>query len=79
MLVILYARYEKANLHKDMETQFQYLTMTQRNEFIKLLQILEELFDRTLGTWKTDPVDFELKEDFKPISSRPYPVPKVNE
>ena len=35
--VILYSKYEKANLHKVMETQCQHLTMTQRNEFIKLL------------------------------------------
>ena len=32
--------------------------MTQRNELLKLLQIFEELFDGTLGTQKTDPVDF---------------------
>ena len=41
------------------------------------MQKSEELFDGTLGTWKTDPVDFKLKEDVKPICSRPYPVPKV--
>ena len=38
-----------------------------------------ELFDGTLGTRKTDPVEFELKEYSKPIWSRPYPVPKVYE
>ena len=37
------------------------------------------MFDGTLGTWKTDPVEFELKEDAKPICSRPYPVLKVHE
>ena len=26
-----------------------------------------------------DPVDFELKEDAKPICLRPYPVPKLHE
>ena len=44
-----------------MVTQFQHLTMTQRNELLKLLHKFEELFDGTLGTWKIDPVDFELK------------------
>ena len=43
------------------------------------MQKIVELFDGTLGTWKTDPVDFELKEDLKPICSRPYPVTKVPE
>ena len=50
--VILDAKYEKANLHKVMENKCQYLTMTQHNELIKLLQKFEHLFDGTLGTWK---------------------------
>ena len=53
--------------------------MTQRNEVLKLLQKFKEMFDGTLGTWKTDPVHFRLKEDAKPICLRPYPVPKVHE
>ena len=36
------------------------------------------MFDRTLGNWKIDPVDFESKEVVKPISSIPYPVPKLH-
>ena len=43
--------------------------MTQRNELLKLLQTFEELSDGTLGTgnWKVYPVDFQLKQDVKPI------------
>ena len=67
MRVILDAKYEKADLHKVMETHCQHLTMTQHNDLLKLLQKFEELFDGTLGTWKTDPVDFKLKEDAKSI------------
>ena len=44
-----------------MGTQCQHLTMTQRNDLLKLSQRFEELFNGTLGTWKTDPVDFKLK------------------
>ena len=65
--VILDTKYEKADLHKVMETQCQHMTITQRNELIKLLQKFKELLNGTLGIWKTDPVDFELKEDAKPI------------
>ena len=43
-----------------MENQYQHLTMTQRNELLKLLQKIEELFHGTLIIWKTDPVDFKL-------------------
>ena len=52
-----------------MENQFQHLTTTQRNKLLKLLQKIEEFFDGTHGTWKTDPVDFKLKDDPKPICS----------
>ena len=48
------------------------------NELLKLLLKFEELFDGTLGTWKTDPVHFKLKLDVKLICSRLYPVPKVH-
>ena len=61
MGVILEAKYEKSDKKAVMETQCQNLTMTQRNELLNLLQIFEELFDGTLGTWKTFPVEFELK------------------
>ena len=61
-----------------MENQCQHLTMTERNELIQLLQKLEELFDGTLGTWKTYAVDSELKEDAKPIWSQLYPVTKAH-
>ena len=50
--IILETKYEKSDLHKLMENQYQHLTVTQRNEFIKLLKIFEEIFDITLGTWK---------------------------
>ena len=79
MRVILDAKYEKADLRKVMETKCQHLTMTQRNYLMKLLQKSEDLLDGTLGTWKTDTVYFELKEDVKPICLRPYPVPKLHE
>ena len=62
-----------------MKNQCQLLKKTQRNELLKLLQKSDELFDVTLGTWKTDPVDFELKEDMKTMCSMPYPEQKVHE
>ena len=49
------------------------------NEMLKLLQIVEELFDGTLGTRKLNPLAFKLKEDRKPIFLQPYQVPKVHE
>jgi hypothetical protein len=38
------------------------------------------LFDGTLGNWKTDPVDLELKDrNEKPYHTKPYPVPHSQE
>ena len=62
-----------------METQCQRLKMTQRNEFITILQWFEELFYGTLDTWETDLLDFELKEDEDPICSQPCPVLRLHE
>ena len=76
MRVILDAKCEKADLYLAMETQFKHLTITQRNELLKLSQKIKEFFHGTLGTWKSYPVDFELKEGVNPICSRPYPVQK---
>ena len=59
--VTLDAKYEKSDLHTVMETQCQHLTMTQSNNLPKLLQRFKKLLDEALGTWKTDPVDSELK------------------
>ena len=61
-----------------METQSQYFTITQRHNLLILLHRFE-FFYGTLGTWKTDPVDFESKEDANPICLIPYSVPKVHE
>ena len=47
--------------------------------FLKPLQKSEDFFYGTLGTWKTDPLDFKLKEDVRPIGPGTYPVPKVHE
>ena len=48
------------------------MTITKRNESIELLQKFEYFFNRTLGTYKTDTVYFELREDANPICLQPY-------
>ena len=51
----------------------------QQKYLLKLLQKYKECFDGTLITRKTDPVDFKLNKNPKPICSKPYPVPKLHE
>ena len=76
---ILDTRYKKVNLNKIMIEQCQHLTATDRHRILHLLNKFEDLFDGTLGTWKTTTVDLELKDDAKPVCLRPYPVPKAHE
>ncbi len=45
---------------------------------LDLLTEYEDLFDGTLGDWKTEPVSLELKEGVKPYHGRAFPVPKIH-
>ena len=62
-----------------MKNKCHHLIETQNNELLNLLQKTEELFDGTLGSWKTYPVESELKQYIKSICSIPYPSLKANE
>ncbi len=76
MLKILDSTYKKADL-KEVIKKAIHLSEKERKELYNLLVKYEDLFDGTLGTWKTDPVDFELKENEVPHSQRHYPVPHL--
>ena len=39
----------------------------------------EFIFNGTLGTWKNEPVDIELKSGAKTYHSKPYTVPRAHE
>ena len=62
-----------------MKNHWQNLKEDQNKDLPNLLQKFKQLFNGTLGTWKTDPVYFELKENYKLICSRLYPVPNLHE
>ena len=76
---IIDAKYSKADLSaivKECET----LTKFEQEKLHALLKKFEHLFDGTLGTWNTDPVDLELKDpNCKPYHAKPYPVPHSQE
>ena len=74
---ILDTKYEKADLQSVVSTNCSHLSLQDQNKLLELLTEFEELFDGTLGDWKTDPVSFELKEGTKPYHGRSYPVPKA--
>ena len=72
---ILDAKCEKANLPEVVDNNYKHLTIDQQNKLHRLLIQYEELFDGTLGDWKGELVNFELKPDAKPYHGRPFPVP----
>jgi hypothetical protein len=61
-------------------TECHSLNVEQQETLHKLLRTFSHLFDGTLGNWKTDPVDLELKDkNEKPYHARAYPVPHTQE
>jgi hypothetical protein len=75
---ILDAKYEKADINQVVD-DMDHLDAEQRAKLKSLLFKYEHLFDGTLGTWATDPVEFELKEDAQPYHTRAFPIPQIHE
>lgn len=75
---IIDAKYSPADLTK-VVAENPILNHNQQAQLLQLLNKFEPLFDGTLGTWLTDPVNIELKPDSKPYHARPYPVPHSQE
>jgi hypothetical protein len=51
----------------------------QREDLHRLLKRYESLFDGTLGQWKGEDYDIELKEGATPYHARPFPIPRIHE
>ena len=76
---ILDAKYRPADLEQIAE-ECQHLNKDEQAKLLNLLKKYEHLFDGTLGSWNTDPVDLELKDpNCKPYHAKPYPVPHSQE
>jgi hypothetical protein len=76
---IVESKYCPAELNK-IVSECKLLSTNQQERLYKLLNKFAHLFDRTLGNWKTDPVDLELKDkNEKPYHAKPYPVPHSQE
>jgi Reverse transcriptase (RNA-dependent DNA polymerase)/RNase H-like domain found in reverse transcriptase len=76
---IIESKYCPADLTKIVD-ECKHLSPEEQRQLLKLLQKYEDLFDGTLGTWKTDPIELELKDpNVKPYHAKPYPVPYSQE
>jgi hypothetical protein len=76
MIKILDSNYRKANLKKVIAGA-KHLNDNERTKLYALLIKYEDLFDGTLGEWRTPPVDFELVDGAEPHSQHHYPVPHL--
>ena len=76
---IIDAKYTKADL-AEVVKECETLDKTEQEKLYNMLKKFEHLFDGTLGTWETDPIDLELKDpNAKPYHAKPYPVPHAHE
>ena len=64
---ILDAKYKKSDLKKAMTEQCQHLNAKECEIILNLISKYEELFDGTLGTWNTTPLDLGLRDDANPV------------
>lgn len=76
IMKILDSNYQKANL-KAVVRGAKHLNEKEKTLLYNLLIKYENIFDGTLGEWKTSPVNFELIEGATPHSQRHYPVPHL--
>ena len=76
---IIDAKYTKANL-TTITKECKLLSKVEQEKLLNLLQKFEHLFDGSLGEWKVEPVNLELKDpEAKPYHARAYPVPHSQE
>ena len=75
---ILDIKYTPADLNQVVQ-DCTHLTDAEKSELGKVLAKYQDLFDGTLGTWKTDPIELELRPEAKPYHAKPYPVPHSQE
>ena len=52
-----------------MDEQCQHLILNERERLLHILEKIESMFDGTLDTWKTHPVNLDLKDDATPMCS----------
>ena len=75
---ILDAKYAPANL-EEIAANCTNLNNEQQDDLHTLLKKYESLFDGTLGHWKGEDYDIELKKGATPYHARPFPIPRVHE
>ncbi len=74
---ILDASHKKADVQAVLNN-CTHLNSAKKDKLLELLKEFEQLFDGTLGHWRTKPVSFQLKQGVTPYHGRAFPIPKVH-
>jgi hypothetical protein len=75
---ILDAKYEPANL-EEIVADHTHLSEEEKEGLLSLLKKYESLFDGSLGTWKGEDYNIELRSDATPYHARAFPIPRIHE
>jgi hypothetical protein len=75
---ILDAKYEPANL-EEIVANHDHLSDEEKEGLYSLLKKYESLFDGSLGTWKGEDYNIELRSDATPYHARTFPIPRIHE
>ena len=74
---VLDAECKAADLN-DAAAQCTHLNSNEQLKLKTLLEKFKELFDGTLGHWKNEECDIELRPDAEPHHARACPMPEVH-
>ena len=78
-LIILDAKYKKANLQEVIENNCAHLKLYKQAVLLEVLLCYEVLFYGSLGYWDTTPVSFELKDRANLYHGKAFLVTYINE
>jgi len=72
---ILEAKYEAVTLQEIIDG-CDHLNSDEKQELIFLLENFKDLFDGSMGTWKGEKLNIEVKEGVEPYHARAFLIPK---
>ena len=76
---ILDAKYKKADLEKIIHEECSHISHEDQHKLLSILLEYENLFDGTLGKFKTDPISLSIKPSKESAYSWPHSIAQVHE
>ena len=77
MVNSIYSTYAKEELG-NISANVVHTNADDRTKLINILKESEEFFDGTIREWDTETTDLAKNPNYKPVNSKYYPIPKIN-